>query len=155
VDTLLPFFHPEPRTAFQGKFSYEYNLAAAILDRQVVKDSFTDEKAVSPPMQEALRKVRVVAHKEWEPLGRSAPNPVTVRLKDGRTFIKDVAVPLGHAQDPWPTEEVRDKYLYNARLVLSREDAQATLEMMEHLEEVGDISELMEVVTFRAKAGGS
>ena len=48
-----------PQTGLDGKFSVEYCVAAALLDGQVVIDSFTDQRRFAPDMEETLRKTRV------------------------------------------------------------------------------------------------
>src|SRR5215831_8687119 len=49
---------PLPRSGLDGKFSVEYCAAAALLDGQVVIDTFTDQRRFARDMEETLRKVR-------------------------------------------------------------------------------------------------
>ena len=48
-----------PKTGLDGKFSVEYCAATALLDGQVVIDSFSDQRRFAPDMEETLRKTRV------------------------------------------------------------------------------------------------
>ena len=50
---------PLPRSGLDGKFSVEYCAAAALLDGQVVIDTFTDQRRFARDMEETLRKVSV------------------------------------------------------------------------------------------------
>ena len=46
--TVTPLIHHRPETGLQGKFSLEYGLAAALLDRYPGRDSFTDAAVRRP-----------------------------------------------------------------------------------------------------------
>ena len=151
VPALLPFFHPQPVTGFQGKFSYKYNLAAAVLDHQVVQESFSDAKATSAEMEEALRRVRVVERPEKFTSPTHRPARVTLRTTAGREISKVVEVPYGHARDPLTREEVVAKFRANAGRLLAASDGDRVLDMMEDLEE-SSIAAIMAIVGARALA---
>src|SRR5262249_62219935 len=53
-----PLIHERPQTGLEGKFSMPYVMAAAILDRRLVLDSFTDEAAQHPQAQALLKRGR-------------------------------------------------------------------------------------------------
>lgn len=135
VPKLLPFFHPQPRTGFQGKFSYEYNLAAAILDHEIVQESFSDAKAVSPGMIEALGRVRVVERPEKFSSPMHRPAHVNVRTAAGREISRVVDMPTGNAHDPLPAEHIAAKFRRNAGRLLEESDAARLLTLMENVEQ--------------------
>jgi 2-methylcitrate dehydratase PrpD len=54
---VTPLIHHRPETGLQGKFSLEYGLAAALLDKYPGRDSFTDAAVRRP---EARRLVELV-----------------------------------------------------------------------------------------------
>ena len=56
---VTPLIHHRPETGLQGKFSLEYGLAAALLDRYPGRDSFTDAAVRRP---EARRLAGLVRH---------------------------------------------------------------------------------------------
>ncbi|MFN8558143.1 MAG: MmgE/PrpD family protein [Dehalococcoidia bacterium] len=134
VPTLLPFFHAEPTTAFQGKFSYEYNLAAAILDHEIVQDTFTDEKATSPGMVEALKRSKVVAAPEKFSASTARTAPVSVRTRSGKEYNTVVDVPYGHAAAPLKQEEIVAKFRKNAARLLDGGDTDRLLGLLLNLE---------------------
>ncbi len=135
VPALLPFFHPEPVTGFQGKFSYEYNLAAAILDHDIVQESFTDAKAVSPQMVEALRRVRVIERPEQFDSPTHRPAHVTLRTNAGQEITRIVDLPSGNARDPLPHEQVTAKFRRNAGRLLGEKEVERLLALMENIEQ--------------------
>lgn len=141
VPSLLPFFHPNPTTAFQGKFSYEYNLATAILDHEVVQESFTDDKAQSPAMRQALSKVRVVE----QPGKFQGPpphgTPVTIRTRSGREYHEVVSSIYGGPNDRLQHSEVLDKFRRNAGRLLGGAEVEDLILSLDALEsaQIADI----------------
>jgi 2-methylcitrate dehydratase PrpD len=59
--TIQPLIHPSPANGLQGKFSLQYAIAVAILDRSPGFDSFTDEAVLRPQARELMSKIVVDA----------------------------------------------------------------------------------------------
>ena len=134
--------YSDPQTGFQGKFSLEYNLAAAILDGVVGLKTFTDEKAKSPQMREALKKARVKVNPEWA-LDLGSPTPVTVTLRNGTRFTKQVDAPRGSPQVPLIRDELIAKFEDCAEGSLASEEMQKVIELVENFESLDNLEELM------------
>ena len=140
-------FH-KPTQGFRGKFSIDYVLAAMLLDGRVDLDSFTDEYCNAPRMRAALEKVRINAHAEWPDDRESRRNsPVTIAMKDGRTFTKSVDKVRGSAENPLTREEVIDKYRGCASRVLTGERLERSIGALENLEKSATAKELIDALT--------
>ena len=140
-------FH-KPTQGFRGKFSIDYVLAAMLLDGRVDLDSFTDEYCNAPRMRAALEKVRINAHAEWPDDRESRRNsPVTIAMKDGRTFTKSVDKVRGSAENPLTREEVIDKYRGCASRVLTGERLERSIAALENLEKIATAKELIDALT--------
>lgn len=139
--------HSRPKAALEGKFSMQYCMAIALLDGQVGLKQFTDEKVLDPKAQELLSRVEFV-HPEgltgMEVL--TMPEAVTIKLKDGRELSHEVAIPKGDPPNPMTEEELALKYRDCASFVLSPQETQKSLEMVSHLEDLKDITQLMELL---------
>jgi len=133
--------HSQPRDALEGKFSMQYCMAIALLDGQIGLNQFTDEKVLDPKAQELLSRVSFV-----HPEGGSFNEAVTVKLKDGRELCHEVASPKGDPQNPMTDEELAAKYRDCAGIVLSPEETQNSLDMISHLEDLEDITELLDLL---------
>ena len=135
-------FH-KPTQGFRGKFSIDYVLAAMLLDGRVDLDSFSDEYCNAPRMRAALDKVQVNAHPEWPHDAASRRrSPVTITMKDGRTFTKFVEKVRGSPGNPMTRDELVGKYRACASRVLRGEGLErsvAALESLETLPAVGDL----------------
>lgn len=140
--------HSQPKAALEGKFSMQYCMAIALLDRQVGLKQFTDEKVLDPKAQELLKRVKFV-----HPEGASFNEAVTIKLKDGRELCHEVANPKGDPQNPMTDEELTAKYRGCANIVLSPQETQNSLEMVSHLEDLKDIAEIMDLLRLKGRKG--
>ena len=140
---------PLPQSGLDGKFSVEYCAAAALLDNRVVIDSFTDQRRFAPDMEETLRKIQV------DPEGpESGTVVVTARLKDGREVSEECTLFKGSARNPMSHDEHLEKVWDCVGRVLSDADTRRLLSLMENLEDVADISSVMEILA-EGPAGGA
>ena len=164
IESLVVECHPDlldtlrfrkPTIAFNGKFSLDYNMAAAIVFGRVDIDTFRQEVAEDPRMREAMeKKVQVLEHPEWTRAETAQGNPVTITTKDGRRFTRTVAHPKGHPQNPLSQEELREKFCYCAgRVPLPGGQVERLIELVENLEMVDDISQVVEPLAGETSAG--
>ncbi|MFC1870060.1 MmgE/PrpD family protein [Chloroflexota bacterium] len=145
-----PVTRTDPQNGYQGKFSLQYTMATAILDRQVVLDSFTDEKFSRPMLQNLIKKVKLFWHPDCagRPLRLQSEGRfvvVTLKLNDGRV--------LSERQDSGTKknlkgEEVYTKYRENAKIAgLGDSDIEHSVTLIKKLEDLEDMTELMDTVT--------
>lgn len=140
--------HHRPKTGLQGKFSLEYCVAVALLDGDVKLDSFTDKRATSEDVQAFMPKVKYVHPPELEnKFGFNVPGIVTVKMRDGREFMARVPSPKGTPENPMTPGERQTKFENCAALVLSPAKRVRVIELVAGLEEMPDVSPLMDVLT--------
>ena len=136
--------NPEPKSGLAAKFSWQFSVALPIVDGEVNIDSFTDDKVNDPRIQDLMRRVKIVPNPERP---RDNIFPMTIMLKDGRKLFKQLDFPKGHCNNPFTAEELAEKYKDCARRVLSPEQVDRSIDMVLNLEKLGDITELMDVLT--------
>ena len=108
----------------------------------------SDEKVLSPRLKEARKKIRVIVHPEW-PSGRSHLSiPVTIRLKNGRELTHKVDKVKGAIDLPMSREEQIERYRDFAKSFLSSSQIDRSAKLILNLEELKEITELMNVVTY-------
>jgi 2-methylcitrate dehydratase PrpD len=139
---------PRPSSGLDGKFSWEYCAAVALVDGHVGIDSFGDATRFSPAIEDMLDRVHVV------------PNPAIpvdmlglwvgarAHLRDGRDFAAQCRAYRGSIANPMNRQERIDKFRSCAGRVLSANDAEHTLTLVENLENIADMRELMEVLNY-------
>lgn len=132
---------PIPQSGLDGKFSVEYCAAVALLDGRVVIDSFTDQRRFAPDMEEMLNKISVDPV-EQEP----GVVKVTATLTDGRTVTGECRGFKGSAGNPMSRDERMAKIWDCIGRALPKQDAQQVIDLLEDLENVTDISSLMQIM---------
>jgi 2-methylcitrate dehydratase PrpD len=138
--------YSNPATGLEGKFSLEFCLAVALLDRKVVLGDFTDERVKDPRVREMIRKISKYPDPAVPHSGGTGPI-VKVRMLDGREHSR--RMDMGEDQ-PWtaPTDEERiAKYRDCAKRVLNDQKIEACLKLIRNLEEVKDIREVVASVS--------
>ena len=130
-----------PTSGLDGKFSIEYCAAAALLDGKVDIETFTDNRRFSPDMEETLGKIKVEPNNE-----DSAAVQVTALLKDGSSAEAECRGFRGSARNPMSREERMDKVIDCVGRVLTDQDSDRLVNLIEDLENVADISEIMNLI---------
>ncbi|MDA0735360.1 MAG: MmgE/PrpD family protein [Chloroflexi bacterium] len=139
---------PIPQSGLDGKFSVEYCAAVALLDGRVVIDSFTDQRRFSPDLEQMLNKIQVDPM-EQEP----GVVKVTARLTDGRTVSDECRGFKGSAGNPMSRDQRMDKVWDCIGRALPKQDAQQVIDLVEDLENVPDISTLMQIMGQKSPVG--
>ncbi len=140
-------FH-KPTDGFRGKFSLDYVLAAMLLDGRVDLNSFTDDYCNAPRMRQALEKVQVNAHPEWPADDTSRRrSPVTIRMRDGRSFTRTVDKVRGSPGNPMTRDELLDKYRGCASRVFTGDRLERSIAALEDLDRLPAATELMDALT--------
>lgn len=139
-------FHSRPSTGLEGKFSLEFCLAAALIDRSVGLDHFTNERVRDPAVQRIIAKIGKYPDPSVPHSGGKGPT-VTIRLINGRELSRRVDMPEGQPYMPASRAEQIAKYRDCAKRIIPEKQLEACLELMENLEQVDDIRRIMETVT--------
>src|SRR5439155_21018325 len=88
-----------------------YCTAAALMDGDVTLDSFSDARLRDEALLGLVAKIRV--HRDAALTARyprGIPNRITVKRKDGRTFVAENEFPRGHDRNPMTDAEVVVKF---------------------------------------------
>ncbi len=154
IEVIVPFDPPrsliydDPKNTLEGKFSLQYCLAAALVDRKVTLETFTTERVQRPKVRKLFDKIKMFRQPGME--GRPSWEPpeyvVTVKMVSGETYSEQAKAPF-IAPVRIPTwEELTGKYRDCAGLVLSASQIEASLKLLENLEKLEDISSLADII---------
>jgi 2-methylcitrate dehydratase len=136
----------DPRNKETADHSMPYVIAAAVADRQVTPVQFTMEKIMDERIRAQLNKVEVVADPEIEAVFPELQRVVvTIHTTDGRELTKQLDYPKGDPRNPLTDAEIEEKFDALASPILSEGARKRVKEAVWGLEEVGSISELMEL----------
>jgi len=156
VDCTVPYLVPQilihhrPMTPLQAKFSMEYCLAVALLDRCVGLAQFMPERIMEEKAQQLLTRVQMRAHPErckyQTPKSEKDFAVVTIRLRDGQQFCRQSNTRWGDAGHQMSQRELLDKYRECAQRALPVERVEQSLNLLECLESLSSIKELVDVI---------
>lgn len=144
----LSLIYSKPKTGLEGKFSMGFCLAVALVDRKVSLEQFTDEKVSDPRAQSLMKKFHLYIRPDLKGVESSASNACTlkVRLRNGKEYIKSVDKNRGSAQNPLSREERVNKFRDCVKGVLSQNEVDRCLNLVEHMEELKTICQLTDIV---------
>lgn len=154
IETTSRLDRPNPKDAEEAQVSIQHTLGAAILDGDYNLSHLTDEGLFGSRMKEARAKVKIVPGAQGSLL-TGTPDRIVIRMKDGREFAEERAFPIGSYKDRMTEGQQRDLYRKFTAGVLSTEHIEKTADMILNLEELNDIEELMDILTFRHRAAAS
>lgn len=113
-------YRPDSRET--ADHSLPYCVAAAIVDRKVTTQSFTDEKIKDPKIWEVIDLIKGEASEEFEKMfPEKQPSKVVVKTKDGREFSEYREYPKGDPREPMTMEDLDVKFEALAIELLSKE----------------------------------
>ena len=82
---------PQPRNGLEGKFSFQYTAAVALLDGTVNLRSYGEKRLFDPRLRELLKKISVVANDEFTHAYNNVPMKelarVTVVTRNGERRV--------------------------------------------------------------------
>jgi 2-methylcitrate dehydratase PrpD len=137
--------HSEPRTGLEGKFSLEYCVAAALLDREINVGKFTDEQVNRQEIQTMIKRIKPFVTDEVGRVGTHYPGAtIRIRLKDGRSLFTKVEARRGSPLNPLSRDEVIEKFMANSSMLYDRVKVEKLLEEVIHMEELKDINALIQ-----------
>lgn len=134
-----------PTSRETADHSMGFCMACALLDGDVTRASFSDEKIRDPQVLGLLDRITIVETPECNagyPDG--IPNNIILTLNDGRTLAKKVSYPRGHAGNPMTDDEVFAKFRRLAAGVVSDATMQRIIDAAMSLDELRDLRPLLE-----------
>ena len=105
-------FISSPRTRSTAEASsLPYCLAAAIVDKKVTPQSFSEDKLKDPAILEVIDKIKGEASLEFEKMfPAKQPSRVVISTTDGRSFEEYLDYPMGDPRQPMTTQNLEDKF---------------------------------------------
>ena len=147
-DPPRSLIHSRPLSSLEGKFSMQYCLAAALLDRRVGLQSFTDDQVMRPEAQALIPRIdmRRIPGNEGLPSWTEGYHQVEVQLQDGSVLRREARRADSGALRGVTMEDIRDKFRDCAAQLLSEETTAAVLSRLDLLEEGEPVVDLVDLL---------
>ena len=121
-------YRPESRET--ADHSLPYCLAAAIVDKKITTESFSDEKLKDPRIFEVIDKIKGEPSQEFEKMfPAKQPSKVVITTKSGEKFEEYLEYPKGDPREPMTIDDLENKF--NSLALIKFNDAE-----MKHLKDV-------------------
>lgn len=138
---------PKPKDGLDGKYSVHYTVSAALIDGQVVIDTFSDKRRFSPDIDAMLDRVTVKINPDVYAMNfEEAWARVSVTLNDGTVLDERVDAPDGFWGKPPTREQVLAKFDDCAVRTLSKDRIPQVISAIEELDAAPDVTPLMQLI---------
>lgn len=148
VDILFDREKYRPTSRETADHSLPYCIAAAIVDRKVTGEQFSEERIKASRIQEVLPKIKGEASEEFEKMfPEKQPSKVTIRLKDGREVSAQLDYPKGDPREPMTNHDLQNKFQSLSSDLLSEErqnEIQDAIWALESFEKIGQFMNLLQ-----------
>ena len=110
-DILFDAHKYRPESRETADHSLPYCLAAALVDREITTNTFSDEKMKDPAIWEVIDKIKGEASDEFERMfPAKQPSKVVVRTTNGNDYEEYLEYPKGDPREPMTIEDLRTKF---------------------------------------------
>ncbi len=134
-DILFDPHKYRPTSRETADHSLPYCIAAAIVDRQVTTQSFSDEKLKDPRIWTVINRIKGEASVEFEKMfPAKQPSRVTIRTKSGQTYSEYLEYPKGDPREPMTAEDLEAKFNALSADLLTPKRQKAIQRMIFHCE---------------------
>jgi 2-methylcitrate dehydratase len=110
-DILFDSHKYRPESRETADHSLPYCIAAAIVDRQITTQTFSDEKLKDPRIWQVIDKIKGEASVEFEKMfPAKQPSRVTIRTNNGKEFSAYLEYPKGDPREPMTQDDLKAKF---------------------------------------------
>ena len=147
-DPPRSLIHSRPVSSLEGKFSMQYCLAAALLDRLVGLQSFTDDQVMRPEAQAMIPRIemRRIPGNEGMPSWTEGYHQVDVQLRDGSVLSEQAHRANSGALRGVTMDDIRSKFRDCASQNLSEASTAEVLSRLDSLEKGEPVSGLVDLL---------
>jgi 2-methylcitrate dehydratase PrpD len=130
-----------PTNGWSARWSMPFNMAAALTDRALTPDTWTDARAMDPATRELMTKVGATPDASLAFPG-DYPARLRVHLRGGKVLERDQPKVAGSPENPMAVAEYERKFAANAARALGDARAQALLARFRALADEPDLARL-------------
>lgn len=134
--------NPCPETPIGAQFSIPFNVATALIHRQVTPEELSENHLTDPLTRSLAHKVHLHIDPALDELfPRQTAVHLTIRTRQG-VFEQTVAYPKGNPENPMSDDELRRKATHLTRDFLKPDQIDRLWDAVWRLEQVADLSDL-------------
>jgi 2-methylcitrate dehydratase PrpD len=143
--------HSKPKSGTEGKFSIQFCLALALLQRVIKISDFKDEKANDPIIMETMEKITLsvsphLAKKGFAPQDGPEAAIIQLKTKNGAKYREKSNMPEWRPDKAPSWKKLAEKYQACSRPTLTGESVEKSIHIIHELETLKNVNGLMELL---------
>jgi 2-methylcitrate dehydratase PrpD len=144
---------PEPTSPLDAKFSVQYCMARAVLDRRIAIGDFEGTAYEEPAVKKLLPRVHAAPYTTAQfPADNHFGSEVRITLKGGKVLAGKIDRPLGRtSENPLPASLLKEKFDNCAARVLPAERVGPLYSAIQGFENLKDARELTAIIAGEAR----
>ncbi len=138
-----------PRNLIDIQFSLPYTVATAMVKGGVFIEDFTEDAMNRADVREIMRRIKTRVEPGVVSVDGLSGAAVTIKTKDGKEYSKWVYYSKGHPKNPMTMGDVIEKFrrcLPFSAKPLPEENSEEIIKMVSNLEEVDDVTKIIELL---------
>jgi 2-methylcitrate dehydratase len=101
----------DPQTRETADHSLPYMLAVALVDGDLTRESFSEERIHDPRLRSLMNRIHIAENQEHNArFPAELPCRIAIRLTDGSEIVDEIAWPKGHLRNPVSDDEIDRKF---------------------------------------------
>jgi len=133
----------EPQDIVSAQFSGRFGVALRLIKGSNGFNDYSPQNLRDPAILALAKKVKYAVNEEFNKLPPGvAPSAVTIRLKDGTTYLKQVDYARGTVNNPMTGQELVGKFRSLAATVLPEKDVERIIQTIMGLDEMKNVNKL-------------
>ncbi len=147
----MPYIdRPRPATGLEGKFSWQYTAALALLDGEVNLATFSDVRRHAPDVDRLLGRMELRPDPTIPGRFDKMHVEIEVACRDGRKVVCRCAAPLGSLKRPIPAARVENKARELLEASVGAANAHALMQSLGRADPALEITRLMGLLASEA-----
>ena len=144
---------PDPKSDLDAKFSVQYCMTRALLDRRIAIEHFGGKAFEDPAVRKLLPRVHAATYTTAQfPVDNHFGAEVKVTLRGGKVLSAKADQPFGRTSDnPLPASLLKEKFENCAALALSPQAVSRAYDMIQNFENLKDVRELTAILASGAR----
>lgn len=145
---------PDPQSTFDAKFSVQYALSRALVNRKVALPHFEGETYKDPAVRAILPRIHVAPYTtEQFPADNHFAAEVNITLKNGTVLKQKVDQPFGRtSKNALPPELLKEKFVNCATMALPAGTVEKLYVAIQNIDTLADVRDLTALTALPEKA---
>ena len=132
---------PNPRVGLEGKFSYQHSMAVGLIDGYAFPAQYTDSRVLDPDVANLRDKIDATI----DPRMGEDSTEISITLQNGTSHEETVLHATGAPENPLSDSMLNEKFRVLSEGILPNTQIEHLLDLLWNMDQVPDISEIMEL----------